>query len=1000
VRSRVRVSLVALLVSAFVVVLAPGAAQASFGVEKFESLTCSENAAEGAPKECSTSTPSQFFKQAGGHPNFGITDFTFNEFGTAGNGVKSIRTDLPVGFATNPEALPQCTMADFEANLDKAEANHCNANTEAGVQEITLVLPGPTIVPLTGKVYNLVPAAGLPLEFGIDIALPFLGNIHVHSLLEGGVSWHKEAEATAEGIESGDYHEYFKIKVGKSLTEGEAPLLRSRLVFNGKADENGNALLTTPTSCPGPQTTHLRVESYTGEVKYASYTTTPTALEENCGILKFEPSFTVAPSTTQLDKPDGITTELSAPVNAKSSEIETSALRNSSVTLPEGLTINPSAASGLAVCTPEEFAVGTEATTVTCPPRSVIGSAVLDVPGLPSESLKGNIYLGEKAAGPITEPPYIIYLEVFSKRYGQMVRTEGIVEPNVKTGQLTTRFINNPQGQFENIKLSFNAGAFANLANPLQCGAAVTSAIFSGWSGVTAPPLLPQFIVDSNGEKGECTSPLPFAPTQSTSSVPAIGGAESNFTFNLTRPEGQQYVEKVTTTLPPGVVGKIPSVPLCSEAQATATQESGSGCSAASLIGVARVDAGSGEPYPFSGNVYLTGPYNGAPYGLAIKIPVAAGPFKFTEEVTRATINVEPHSARVIVSSTLPTIKDGIPIRIRSLSVEINRPNYILNPTNCGALKTESTLTSTLATTASISSPFQVEGCSSLAFKPTFTASTGAKPSKANGASLVTTITQAPGQSNIASVLVTLPKQLPSRLTTLQKACLAALFEANPFSCSKESEVGTATAVTPALPGVMKGPAYLVSHGGEAFPDLELVLEGDGVRVILDGKTNITKGITTTDFKTTPDVPVTSITVNLPMGPHSALATERLTTNLCTAKLVMPTVITGQNGKQTKYSTVIAPTGCGVQIVGHKVVGNTLYLTVETYAAGRISGSGSGLSTVRRTLGAASKATTLKVPLSSRARGRRRPFKVKVRVGFVPKKPGAHSVATVTVKFR
>jgi hypothetical protein len=1000
VRVKFRVSLVALLVSAFVVVLVPGIAQASFGVEKFESLACSENAAEGAPKECSASTPAQFFTQAGGHPNFGITDFTFKEFGTAGNGVKSIRTDLPVGFSTNPQALPQCSMSDFEANLDKAEASHCNANTEAGVQEITLVLPGPTIVPLTGKVYNLAPATGLPLEFGIDIALPFLGNIHVHSLLEGGVSWHKEAEATAEGIESGDYHEYFKIKVGKSLSEGEAPLLRSRLVFNGKADTSGNALLTNPTACPGPQTTHLRVESYTGEVAYGSYKTTTTAAEENCGVLKFEPVFSLTPSSTQQDKPDGITTELKFPLNKEASEIENSDLKNSVVTLPEGLTINPSAAAGLAVCTPEEFAVGTEATSVSCPPRSVIGSAVLDVPGLPPESLRGNIYLGEKAAGPITEPPFIVYVEVFSKRYGQMVRTEGSVSPDPKTGQLTTTFLNNPQGPFEDVKLSFNSGAFANLANPLKCGAAVTSAVFTGYSGATSLPQLPQFIVDSNGEKGECGSPLSFAPTQSTSSVPAIGGAESNFTFNLTRPEGQQYVEKVTTTLPPGVVGKIPSVPLCSEAQASATQESGSGCPAASLIGAVRVTAGSGEPYPFTGNVYLTGPYHGAPYGLAIKVPVVAGPFRFTEEVTRATINVDPHTARVIVSSTLPTIKDGIPMRIRSLSVEINRPNYILNPTSCGELKTESTLTSTLETTVGISSPFHAEGCSSLAFKPTFAASTGGKPSKANGASLVTTLTQGAGQSNIASVLVTLPKQLPSRLTTLQKACLAVLFEANPFSCSKESEVGTATAVTPTLPGVMKGPAYLVSHGGEAFPDLELVLEGDGVRVILDGKTNIQKGITTTDFKTTPDVPVSSITVNLPMGPHSALATEKLTTNLCTAKLVMPTIITGQNGKQNKYNTVIAPTGCGVQVVGHRVVGNTAYLTIRTYAAGRISGSGKSLSTVRRTLGAASKATTLKVPLSSGGRSKGRPFKAKIRVGFVPKKAGAHSTATVTVTFR
>jgi hypothetical protein len=398
----------------------------------------------------------------------------------------------------------------------------------------------------------------------------------------------------------------------------------------------------------------------------------------------------------------------------------------------------------------------------------------------------------------------------------------------------------------------------------------------------------------------------------------------------------------------------------------------------------------------------MTGPYNGAPFGLSIAVPAVAGPFNLGTIVTRSTISINPTTARVTAESVLPTIVKGIPIRLRSLSVNVNRQGFLLNPTNCSLEATESILTSTSGTVQSgLSSPFQAEGCSGLAFKPAFTASTSGKPSKANGASLVTTMTQVPGQANVKSVLVTLPKALPSRLTTLQKACLAKTFEENPLSCTKAapgSEVGTATAVTPTLPGVMKGPAFLVSHSNESFPSLELVLEGDGVRVIVEGKTDIKKGITTTNFETVPDVPVSSITVNLPLGPHSALATERLTTNLCTAKLVMPTVITGQNGKQVKQNTTIAPTGCGVQIVGRRVVGSTLYLTVETYSAGRISGSGSGLKTTYRTLAAASKATTLKVPLSSSGRGRRRPFKVKVRVGFVPKK-GAHSSATVTVKF-
>ena len=608
-RVQFRVSLVALLVGAFVAVLAPGVAQAAFGVEKFESLTCSENAAEGAPKECSASTPSQFFTQAGGHPNFGITDFSFNGDGLEGNGVKTIRTDLPVGFSTNPQALPQCSIADFEANLDKAEASDCKANTEAGVQEITLILPGPTFATLTGKVYNLVPKEGLPLEFGIDVELPpSLGDIHVHSLLEGFVSWHKEAEVEKEeGIATGDYHEYFKIRVGKSLSEGEAPIIRSRLVFNGQLVEGKTenpGLLTNPTACPGPQTTHLLVEPYEGKAVSAAYTTTTTAVEENCGILKFEPLFSITPSTTQQDKPDGVTTELKFPLNKKSTEIENSDLKTSVVKLPEGLTLNPSAASGLEVCTPEEFAVGTEATSVSCPSRSVIGTAVDNVPGLPPESLKGNIYLGETKAGAITAPPYTIFVEFASKRYGQLLRLEGSAMPNLETGQLTTTFANTPQGPFESVKLSFNAGAFANLANPLKCGAAVTEGTFSGYSGITALPQVPQFVVDSNGEKGACASPAPFALTQSSTPEPASAGASNSFTFNLERPDGQQYL-KSQDELPPGLRRRVPSVTQCGEAQANAGH-----LPAFEQDRHASVEGGSGaSPYPFCGSVYLTGTY-------------------------------------------------------------------------------------------------------------------------------------------------------------------------------------------------------------------------------------------------------------------------------------------------------------------------------------------------------------------------------------------------------
>jgi hypothetical protein len=195
----------------------------------------------------------------------------------------------------------------------------------------------------------------------------------------------------------------------------------------------------------------------------------------------------------------------------------------------------------------------------------------------------------------------------------------------------------------------------------------------------------------------------------------------------------------------------------------------------------------------------------------------------------------------------------------------------------------------------------------------------------------------------------------------------------------------------------LRGTAYYISHGGLKFPDLDVVLEGDGVRTILVGNTKITHGITTTNFAANPDVPLNSFTLNLAMGPNSALAPFG---SLCKPKLTMPTTITAYNGKVVKQDTVIKPTGCGVQIVGHKVIGTTAYLTLKTFEAGSISASGSGLTTVSRKLGAASGAASLKVALSSGGLARR-PFKVHLRVGFKPKSRKARrSAAFITVSFR
>jgi hypothetical protein len=297
---------------------------------------------------------------------------------------------------------------------------------------------------------------------------------------------------------------------------------------------------------------------------------------------------------------------------------------------------------------------------------------------------------------------------------------------------------------------------------------------------------------------------------------------------------------------------------------------------------------------------------------------VEAGPFNLGTVVVRSSIAVDPHTAQLTVTTDpLPSILDGVPTDLRTIDAVIDRPGFMFNPTNCSPQSFAGTASSYEGAAAAISSPFQVGSCQSLKFAPDFKVSTQGKTSKADGASLEAKIlyptgalgaNQASSQANIASVKVDLPKQLPSRLTTLQKACTAAQFNANPAGCPAASVVGHATAVTPVLPVPVTGPAYFVSHGGEAFPSLIIVLQGYGVTVDLVGTTFISKAsVTSSTFKTVPDVPISSFDLTLPEGKYSALAANG---NLCTSKLAMPTAFTGQNGAEVHESTKIAVTGC------------------------------------------------------------------------------------------
>ena len=411
-----------------------------------------------------------------------------------------------------------------------------------------------------------------------------------------------------------------------------------------------------------------------------------------------------------------------------------------------------------------------------------------------------------------------------------------------------------------------------------------------------------------------CASPPGLSPGFTTGTVTPQAGQFSAFTLNLSRQDREQFVKGIQVHTPPGLLGMLSSVPLCGAGEA----EAGT-CGEASKIGTTRVASGAGShPFEIEGNVYLTGPYDGAPFGLSIVTHAVAGPFNLGLVVVRARIAVNPENSTLTITTdetgphAIPQILDGVPLRLKQVTVDIDRPNFMFNPTNCDSQAITAVISGSEDARAEVQSPFAVGGCKSLEFKPKFVVSTSGKTSKADGASLDAKLSfpagSAGSEANIARVKVDLPKQLPSRLTTLQKACTAAQFESNPGGCPAASIVGTVRASTPLLPVGLSGPVYFVSHGGEAFPSLIVVLQGDGVRVDLTGSTFISHaGITSSTFKTVPDVPVSTFEIYLPEGRYSALAANG---NLCTSKLSMPTAFVAQNGAEIHETTKIGVTGC------------------------------------------------------------------------------------------
>ncbi len=856
--------------------------------------------------------------QAGAHADL-TTSFAFvkNEAGAVGGLLRNGEVVLPVGFAGYPADVKTC--APVQLQLEE-----CPVDAQIGTLEVVLRLLPTRVNTVTVPVYNMAPPPNEAAVFGFVVGHQVSGNIvisigpdyRVHANFTNVVSGVEliRQSLTVWGVPADPVHneqrgsKYICEQVNEEKKKCEP---ENNYV---EADENPVPFLVNPTQCTSePLIAELKgVETWEGEkLPTAAATVGPF---EGCESLKFAPTIAVQPEQTQATTPTGYQIDLNVPQTEGAEGLATADLQGTVVKMPAGVVLSPSAANGLEACTAAQIGLGSESP-VECPKASKLGEVSVVTPALTGE-LKGFLYLGEQSPGPIAKPPFTVYLTLAG--HGVFIKIEGTVELNPVTGQVTTTFDKNPELPFSELKVQLNGGSRATVANPSVCanaqGAPIQYSAESELTPWTSPFELAATPSSFPFEITDCGPPR-FAPSFAAGTTSNQAGGYSPLSVTFSREDADEDLGGLMVVTPPGMSGNLSKVPLCGEPQAAEGT-----CPEASQIGEVTAGVGPGPEPLFikGGKVFLTGPYDGAPFGLSVAISEHAGPFDLGSgpcdcEVVRATVKVDPHTAQLTVSNgALPTGKYGIPFQVKTVNVTINRPEFLFNPTNCDPMNVTGTLSSTQGASAQVAAHFQATNCAALSFKPAFKVSTSGKTSRADGASLTAKLSfpTAPQgtQANIARVKVELPKQLPSRLKTLQKACTAVTFEGNPANCPAASIVGHAKAITPILPVPLEGPAYFVSHGGEAFPSLVFVLQGYGVTVDLVGTTFISKhGITSSTFKTVPDVPVGSFELTLPESPTSALAANG---NLCKDTLEMPTEFVAQDTATIRRDTPIKVTGC------------------------------------------------------------------------------------------
>ncbi len=886
------------LAAAAALILALGAGSAGaaavgpFGIENFDGEVIEEG---GEPAT-----------QAGSHPYEATIEFDVLQHEEEGfclepiffvceipnQSMKDVELKLPVGFLGNPNAVPTCPLGDFARGvIFPGGTASCPPDSAIG----TVVLRGNVAgqLPLPTLVYNLKPGPNEPAKFGFRAAftsVPIHATIAVRPGGEYGLTTTIPdvsqlapvvgQELRLWGVPGDPSHDEARGCGPVACGGGQEPI-----PFGGPV----LPFLSNPTSCTGPVATTIRMNSWQEQGNYqeASFLS-HNALDEpigadGCDKVSFDPSLSL-----QSDPPSAATpTALSATLHVPQHNVDTeglvsSHLKKAVVTLPQGVSVNTSAAAGLEGCSGAQ--VGLHANEPAhCPDASKIGTALITTPLL-EDPLEGAFYLAEQNANPFGS---LLAGYLVAEGHGVILKQAAKFDLDQSTGQLTATFEDTPQLQFSEVELAFFGGPRGGLVNPGNCGGHTYTSILTSWSGRTVNTT-GSFAVDRNCSTGG------FNPRLSAGTTNPVAGVYAPFVFNASRNDGEQNVAAIGAALPRGELAKLAGVPLCPEPNAVAGS-----CPVASQIGQLNVAVGAGpqplwvpQPGKAPTAMYLAGPYKGEPLSVLFRVPAQAGPFDLSTVAVRAAVHIDPITAQVSVSSDpLPQILQGVPIDYRQILVGVDRPGFMLNPTNCTESAVASTIVSDTGGATIPASRFQVGGCGDLAFKPRLYARLFGGTKRGSHPRLRAVLKARPGHANVGRVALTLPRSELFDQNHVRSVCRQAQFAAG--ACPRASVYGSARAFSPLLDRPLGGPVYLRASN-HRLPDLVADLHGQ-VEIELAGRIDSVRGGIRATFATAPDAPVSAFVLNMKGGKRGLLVNS---TDVCRGMHRARARFTGHNGKR------------------------------------------------------------------------------------------------------